>query len=454
MTFGLYRAFAAVAKHMNLTKGAETLHMCQPSLSKHLKGLEENYTAKLFTVSLLVVMLLGGCSLPYSPPLILDESIRAIGVAEVLSQKDVKEVDILLIHGMCTHGRKWVVEANNTLRQQLGFPADLSEKTLNPPDLIKDDTESFMEVYSETATMFGKTLRTHAVVWSPATAPWKRRLCYDGQNNDGGDKLCPQDPTFQPNRSLLNGLFKKTLLNDCLTDAMIYVGEARPTIRKQMAEAVLTALGHQSNVKTLAALREAAKAEATPIFIITDSLGSKIFYDTLWKMSHDNENEGVVNAIFGRTIQMYMQANQIPILSLAAPIDKITLSPGANDDVQPSAAAPRDELGIDTLGALLRQYRATKGARIKPLLQLRPDFGEIADVVAFTDPNDLLSYFLKGSDGRLRLDYRVVDVLVSNSPTIFGLFENPFAAHIAYSNNGDVQQVIACGLPIRACKFR
>jgi Bacterial regulatory helix-turn-helix protein, lysR family len=42
-------AFAAVAKHLNVTKAANMLHVSQPSLSKHLKALEENFRLRLFT---------------------------------------------------------------------------------------------------------------------------------------------------------------------------------------------------------------------------------------------------------------------------------------------------------------------------------------------------------------------------------------------------------------------
>jgi DNA-binding transcriptional LysR family regulator len=49
MTFAQFTAFAAVAKHLNVTKAANILHVSQPSLSKHLKALEENFKLCLFT---------------------------------------------------------------------------------------------------------------------------------------------------------------------------------------------------------------------------------------------------------------------------------------------------------------------------------------------------------------------------------------------------------------------
>jgi DNA-binding transcriptional LysR family regulator len=49
MTFMQFTAFAAVAKHLNVTRAANMLHVSQPSLSKHLKALEENFSLRLFT---------------------------------------------------------------------------------------------------------------------------------------------------------------------------------------------------------------------------------------------------------------------------------------------------------------------------------------------------------------------------------------------------------------------
>src|SRR5215813_2895429 len=49
MTFTQFTAFAAVARHLNVTKAANMLHVSQPSLSKHLKALEENFKLRLFT---------------------------------------------------------------------------------------------------------------------------------------------------------------------------------------------------------------------------------------------------------------------------------------------------------------------------------------------------------------------------------------------------------------------
>lgn len=65
-------------------------------------------------------------------------------------------------------------------------------------------------------------------------------------------------------------------------------------------------------------------------------------------------------------------------------------------------------------------------------------------LVAFTDPNDLLSYTLRpfaSASGRLE----VVDVLVSNSDTWFGYVEHPMPAHKGYLETDAVLELVANG---------
>ena len=67
-------------------------------------------------------------------------------------------------------------------------------------------------------------------------------------------------------------------------------------------------------------------------------------------------------------------------------------------------------------------------------------------VVAFTDPNDLLSYRLLPARYAAP-DVAVADVLVSNAGSWLGMIENPVAAHLDYLDNPDVATLIACGQP-------
>jgi DNA-binding transcriptional LysR family regulator len=48
MTFRQMMAFAAVARHMNITKAAKELRASQPGLSKQIKGIQDDYNVNLF----------------------------------------------------------------------------------------------------------------------------------------------------------------------------------------------------------------------------------------------------------------------------------------------------------------------------------------------------------------------------------------------------------------------
>lgn len=48
MTLNQFTFFAAVAKHLNLTKAAQELHVSQPSISQQLKSLEQYYGTRLY----------------------------------------------------------------------------------------------------------------------------------------------------------------------------------------------------------------------------------------------------------------------------------------------------------------------------------------------------------------------------------------------------------------------
>jgi hypothetical protein len=69
--------------------------------------------------------------------------------------------------------------------------------------------------------------------------------------------------------------------------------------------------------------------------------------------------------------------------------------------------------------------------------------------VAFTDPNDLLSYELRRENYR-EADadphaFRTTNVLYPNTPDWFGLFANPLPAHTGYSSNPEVLDLVVCG---------
>ena len=125
-----------------------------------------------------------------------------------------------------------------------------------------------------------------------------------------------------------------------------------------------------------------------------------------------------------------MAGNQLPILGLAE--QELDGRPGAPSGTERSAAAP------DALQRFLELRRRQAAPRAESVARLA--------VIAFTDPNDLLSYRLLPARYAAP-DVAVADVLVSNARTWLGVIENPVAAHLDYLANPDVANLIACGWP-------
>jgi hypothetical protein len=353
--------------------------------------------------ALLLALLLPACSTPYRPPLVPPAVFP--GLIDLAAQADGREADVLLVHGICTHDASWAGEVVPQLARAL---ADATTAPGARRAAAVAGTAAVEIVPSTVSTPAGR-LRFDALIWSPLTNDLKRQLCYD---QSGKSSLCAGAPPYPYTRAQLNARFKDGLIDDCLPDALIYQGVARDAIQQRMREAVLQVLS-------------TARADV-PLVVISHSMGSKILFDTLLRMTEEPAGSTaarVAQQAVDRMRFLVMAANQIPLLSLA---DQPLAEAGV------AAAAPPDSLQL-----LLRKRQAGQHRALDRHLTL----------VAFTDPNDLLSYTLEeekyAQDG-----ITVYNILVSNAPTLLGLLERPDTAHLEYLSNPDVGRLIACGQPI------
>ncbi|WP_426319328.1 hypothetical protein [Pseudoduganella sp. R-43] len=343
---------------------------------------------KLF-IPLLACALLAGCtSMPYRPA----QADGAFpGLADFAATAPGHSVDVLLVHGMCTHDARW---ADETVAQ-LG--SALKARAPGPSSAVRAIASADgIEIVERTITLQQGELRIKALVWSSLTTALKRQLEYD---------LSTRLPAT---RAKLNAQAKDKLLDDCIPDALIYQGVARDTIQQRMAQAILHAT------------RDAAPD--APLLVLSSSLGSKILFDTLLRM------EAAAQSTIDRMAYLVMAANQIPLLALAD-----QQLPGATPGLAATVVQPPD-----SLRAVLLKRRAGPAPRSSSTGRL--------NLVAFSDPNDLLSYTLE-RERYAGLGVDVVNVLVSNAPTWLGLLERPDHAHTNYLLNPDVARMVACGEP-------
>jgi hypothetical protein len=336
-------------------------------------------------LTMLACALLAGCtSMPYRPA----QADGAFpGLVDFVAMAPGHSVEVLLVHGMCTHDVRW---ADETVAQ-LGSALRANTQGATAQAAAAPAADG-IDIVERTIALRQGELRIKALVWSPLTTPLKHQLDYD---------LSGRLPAT---RAKLNARAKDMLMDDCLPDALIYQGVARDAIQQRMAQAIQRAT--------------AGAADGAPLLVLSSSLGSKILFDTLLRM------DAAAQPTIDRMAYLVMAANQIPLLALA---DQQVARGAA------AVAAPE----ADSLHALLRKRRTPASPRsVPPKLTM----------VAFSDPNDLLSYTLE-RERYAGLGVEVVNVLVSNAPTWFGLLERPDHAHMNYLLNPDVARMVACGQP-------
>ncbi len=353
------------------------------------------------SVFLLLGFILTACTRPYSRPDLKPGNAEFPGLANFAkSRPDHAAVDVLSVHGMCTHGREWVTEAGHRFGEFLDLEYLEPEKPITEVSGIEIWLN---QLRSDTGQV---VVRNYALVWSGLTAVAKRSLCYDASVSTDS---CPSTQ-FEGKRAKANSELKSVLLNDCLSDAIIYLGPEGEQIRESM-RAAISEVGRQR------------ENEPGPLILVTESLGSKIVADSIVRAdapADERARQEALQALRGTEI-IFMAANQVPLLNLAYH-GEVGLKP--------------ERPTIDQLRRALEDLDKT---------DQRLDFGLRAEpiyIVAFSDPNDLLSYELEIPEDRT-----TVNVRVSNSATWFGWLENPLNAHTGYLDNDKVWGLINCGNP-------
>ena len=379
----------------------------------------------LLSMMFAAAALLASCSTPYHPPTIIAPEgapARFLGIADNLDPSRL--VDILIVHGMCTTYADWATTAVKNLFQALG--GDPAKVNLLPREIAPNG----IQLYQQTLALPRGSIRVNAIVWSPLTTPLKMQLCYDETDKSRSCKAAGNQSPYPFQRAAQNQKYKDTLLDDCLSDAMIYAGRAHEPISAKLQEAILQALGSSGGAAPSARFVDAVAAipVTQPLVVITESLGSKMAFDAIYKMSTNPATRDAGVRTFARVTQIFMYANQIPILGLAHQ---------ALDGSNERLAASNSGFPPDPIQALLQVHgQATRFAGTP----------ESKQIVAFTDPNDLLSFTLSTSPFKPLGGASIVDVAVSNEQTYLGQLESP-ATHTAYPLNPDVSSLVACGSP-------
>jgi hypothetical protein len=366
----------------------------------------------------LVLAILSGCVRHYIRPQFDPEEAQFRGIASALLEHD--EVNVLFVHGMCTHtvsewiDRDWEPEIKRTLAAEL---QSQTEKAA-----IKGDSPP-ARLIERSYQIGNKKLNAKFLLWSDITTPIKQNsVKYDDP---------PPAGEFRWRRAWLNAKLKKQLVNDCLSDPMIYAGAAGDVIKSQIEQRICEAfsLGYDSASRTCTEGGNPSRLPPTS-FVVTESLSSKLIMDAVTQLVNGTTTARAFHEAIAEVPQIFMLANQLPLLGLADPQS----SKKALQDKSGDGSATADEELTEFIDAI-RKSRTVKRGSV-PL-----DGESTFALIAFTDPNDLLSYRL-----RPRQDANVINVIASNAGTLLGFVAAmPTTAHQGYSKNPRVMKLVLCG---------
>ena len=455
-----------------------------------------SWSARITAASMLAV--LAACT-TFGEPLVSTrpgEASSFEGLAQLAIDDGPTALDILLVHGMCTHDAGWAESAIEQVATLLGANRQPVITRLPVP-------QSSAEVFGADLATPQWEARVAAIVWSPVVAPTKAELCGDTRSRSPACRRDAGDRSAWAITPASHAL-KDKLIDDCMADAVIYLGRARDPINDQMQKALVTAARH------FEARRGNATAVTRPLVIITQSLGGKLAFDALLRMQQDYSLSHVGNRLAERTTRVYLAANQLPFLDLgdatlgeetseagttAGPASRRQLmwlfeaaearsaaAPRPMPGGQPArgshgtaprraTAGPADTAAPASPAAAVGRTRPASPIRIAgmpgPLYAADPVEQFIRSqasqprlvqshgrplpplqVVAFNDPHDLMAY---GVSPVRRAESEIIDVTLEIEPAALGIVVPPDPAHLNYLRDARVRELILCGYRQASC---
>jgi len=228
------------------------------------------------------------------------------------------------------------------------------------------------------------------------------------------------------NRSLKNGL-----MDWGFADAVMALGPMEDVLSAGIRELLIKSLQSPVNDPPT----PAAKVD-TEVFFVTHSLGSYLSLIALDTnlLGSDNpdlsgfqmtpEQKQAADYFSAHTAEFYFLANQIALLQLAW----VSTSTEHEAGPCPSASAEKSVSGSIAHWLCKRDTYLAEGASVAPVPQ----------IIAWSDPNDLLSWEVPQIDGA-----HVVNITVRNSGFKLPPFlESPTAAHANYAKNREILRMI------------
>jgi hypothetical protein len=339
---------------------------------------------------------------------------------------------LLIVHGMGPHddGYEQTLVQGLTKRMQFhelhGSPSPAIEFSKSGHLLGKLTIRDFANSNDD------RRLRVYALNWTPSTEGWKK------------EKL-QNDLAYQKYRLAGDAALKDSLMDKALSDVVLYLGRYKQHMQYPIMKAV-------SQI-----LRD-INSPGDELAIITHSLGSYMTYDTLLKMGRGESilgehpfDKDKVKQLMGRTNSVYMMANQLPLLELS----EVSNPPSRRlkgDSQKPSTLVVPES--ASSSANLMQQFAVAREKQLPSRLRKGTPFDLNLHLVAFSDPNDLLSYPLNAKDvaashqrvTQNHVDYSNVTTTIAHW-SLFWIAVNPMKAHTGHDSDRFVLNLLANGFP-------
>jgi hypothetical protein len=279
------------------------------------------------------------------------------------------------------------------------------------------------------------TLKVNYLLWAPLTEGIKCKLARD-------DIRAPSKQAF--------AAFARDFIDNKLGDVVLYGGTFRDNVMRpsvQAAFCLVTGGTPSPDGKTCA-----SGPYSNPTVIITHSLGGYMLMDAIdYELRKERCDKGAgstaASKILANTDYIYMMANQIALLDLSRLHTYPRRPAGALPQLQSEDTLPGSEIATQ----FAKCWTATP-PKPRPRFDTNGVEAPPAEkqIVAFSDPNDILSWRLRQKDlGVPRSDRRSVkltNVYMSNGEfSIPGLISDPVKAHTGYFDNPTVMNLLLCG---------
>lgn len=342
--------------------------------------------------------------------------------------KSDKVLKVLMIHGVGIHhpGYSRLLQQNLTNKMGFDVKSRLSKNIslLNPGD-NKTPIGNLQVTYWQNKDA-SKNMLFYELTWSEITTPYKDVIAFDTTEQ------------YSEFRVPFNNMMKK-FLDSTLPDPMIYLVDPNDLIINSSKQALCWMLkknwddipAGKAEVCDILIEEQVEKLSQDNVVFITHSLGSEILMNTIIDVSNEiavkSNNLASsprfmdnVHKLQNKEINMFMMANQMPMLMMSKPLPKV------HNQVE--------------------DYCLKNGSKYGQRIFKR------ANIIAFSDPNDILSYAVPQSFADKYIDSRicplVTNVSVNVAPEIsaFGVgIVNPVSAHTYYARSPKVINLMTEG---------